>query len=120
MAGKNLRRELAKALAPLEDIGTAPKLRRENTDLRRQLAAAEDVARRLLTARRCGVCGLTCEIPHKAFSMELSEGRIAWFHDASEEDCWERLKRFVLALEARRSLLAPEGGPVAGGGETPC
>ncbi len=43
----------------------------------------------------CGVCGLTCEIAHKAHSVELKPGRVAWFHDAHERDCWTLLKRYI-------------------------
>lgn len=64
----------------------------------RDALAAENTRLREAHGILCGVCRLTCEIPHKAVAIQFVEGRLTWFHDAHEKDCWEALKRYVLAL----------------------
>jgi hypothetical protein len=53
----------------------------------------------------CGVCRLTCEIPHKAVAIEFTEGRLTWFHNAHEKDCWEELKQYILASSASQEAV---------------
>jgi hypothetical protein len=59
--------------------------------------------------RLCGICHLTCEIPHKAVGIEFYENRVAWFHDAFAEDCWGRLKQYIRAQDAQEARLRVEG-----------